>query len=155
MCELNNSVNWYELIIGALIGFGVSFLWDRIKLWQRSELEKKKYSFLIDKYYSKDNTGNLKAEADIFYIKDNLLKITVKHDDEVWKGTIIMSTAEFGNLSFSYTNSPENVGMKLIVLSSDRNSFTLIPEVYYMTSKEKEFEKEIFTRKNVLKNSLF
>lgn len=138
------SLNWIELILGAFLGLGISIIWDKYKCCQRSKTEKKKYSFLLGKYQSVHASGETKADAEIVYIKDNLLKITVKHGVSIWSGTISMSTTEFGNLAFAYHDSPENVGIKLIVLSSDRKSFTLIPEIYYMTSKEKEFDKEIY-----------
>ena len=150
MYEFLNSLNWAELIIGAilgaLIGFFIALLWDSYIICKKNKLEKSKYSFLVDNYISKYENGTLKAEAEITYIKDNILKITVKHDTRTWKGTILMSTTEFGNVSFSYSDEPENVGMKLLVLSADCNSFTLIPEIYYMISKELKFDKEVYRR---------
>ncbi|VTQ00388.1 Uncharacterised protein [Sphingobacterium daejeonense] len=150
MCNFLISLNWPELFAGALLGtvlgFLASVLWDQYKTWKNNNIERDKFSFLVDKYQSKYGNGNIKSEAEIFYIKHNLLKIIVKHDARTWEGTITMSTTEFGNLAFAYKDDPENVGMKLIVLHSERNSFTLIPEIYYMTSKAKEFDKEVYER---------
>ncbi|MBE8712522.1 hypothetical protein C4F49_02355 [Sphingobacterium sp. KB22] len=145
--------NYTEIFIGALLGILLTIIYDSFKDTQRKYKARKLFSFFPGIYRSSIISNEFKSKATISYNEDNILQIIVQHESREWRGTIKMETPSLGTLSYAYTDRPDEVGLKTIIPSFDKNQFTLIPEPYYLTAASMDYTKEIFIKEDITSSS--
>ena len=85
-----------------------------------------------------------KSKAEIKYERDNILSITLTHNEELtWQGLINMETEKYGAVSWQYTNltgSQLRFGFKRCIVSPEGD------KVYLVGEESEGYQKEILIR---------
>jgi len=111
----------------------------------------RKYPDKPDSPLKKTLTNEPISTATIKYIKDNILSISLKHDEKVWTGEIIMESETSGSVAWRYINLPLDngkeqhwFGLKKVVVRNvedEKNSY-----IYLIGDTLEGFGKEILIR---------
>jgi len=150
-------MSYLQLLIGFVVGFLSSLLASllerRSQMARTKRLQAEKYGKMAGKYqgftFEASNGRKLSTEpkstAEITYLKANLLKIRLDHDDRSWEGLITMEMEQYGSLVWKYLNSIQEeyeFGFKRCIINS-------LTEIYLIGEKLDGYDREVLERVGV------
>lgn len=133
-------INWTELCIGFALGFiaslGASMLILKIERLNKRKVSRNKWQKYQGNYvgfgYEQDNGSilNIKpqSKAEIEFIQDNKLTISLKHDKREWTGLIVMDFDNYGSIVWHYKPEQENehvFGFKRCIFIEETERFCI------------------------------